>query len=72
MADPAPMRTCIGCTQTDDHPRHIVWMPGDVETTWHMDCHVLATGCDVCERQLADAGGATGDALRAHLNTKDG
>ncbi|GAA3878061.1 hypothetical protein GCM10022243_48440 [Saccharothrix violaceirubra] len=72
MADTRLLRTCIGCAQTDDHPRHVVWQPGDVEVTWHMDCHVIATGCPVCEGQLAGADGLTGDALRAHLTTKDG
>lgn len=40
---------------------------------WHMDCHVLATGCETCAGQLAacdtDAGndGVKNDELRERL-----
>lgn len=68
MAD-APVRTCIGCTQTDDHPKHVVVLPGDIDVTWHLDCHVIATGCEDCTGELQGADGATGDELRAHLTT---
>lgn len=44
-----PQRLCIGCGQTDDHPRHVI----KGRQPWHMDCHVLATGCASCKRQLA-------------------
>jgi Fe-S oxidoreductase len=71
-ADVNPMRTCIGCEQTDDHPRDVVALPDGSEVTWHMDCHVIATGCETCKAQLADAGKAKGDKLRQHLITKDG
>lgn len=64
-------RTCIGCTQTDDHPRHVVLSGDGSEVTWHMDCHAIATGCDACVTQTAGASGVTGDALRQHLTTKD-
>lgn len=60
-------RTCIGCTQTDDHPRHVVVLPDGSEVPWHMDCHRLITGCDVCAAQTKGAKGLTGDALRGHL-----
>lgn len=60
-------RTCIGCGQTDDHPRHVVSMSNDIEVNWHMDCHIIAQGCEVCQRQLVGAEGLTGDALREHL-----
>jgi len=62
-----PTRTCIGCTKTDDHPRHVVYVGDESEVTWHMDCHVIATGCEVCEQQIAAAKGAKGDQLRDHL-----
>lgn len=62
-----PLRTCIGCTKTDDHPRHVVTQSDGTDITWHMDCHVLATGCTVCARQLEGSDGAAGDALREHL-----
>lgn len=67
-----PVRTCIGCAQSDDHPRHVVAVADGSSVTWHMDCHALATGCEVCANQIRDAEGATGDDLREHLTTKDG
>jgi len=61
-------RTCIACTQTDDHPRDVVdhgaWL-----VTWHLDCHVIATGCPACKNRLADAESAKGDELRTHLES---
>lgn len=65
-----PIRVCLGCGQSDDHPRHIV-VVGDTEVPWHMDCHAL-TGCETCVEQIAGADGAKGDELRLHLTTKDG
>ncbi len=67
-----PVRTCIGCTQTDDHPRHVeATVGGDVN--WHLDCHTVATGCPSCTAQLPGVGGVQGipkgDALREHLLT---
>lgn len=60
-------RLCVGCGQHDDHPRHmIVTAPGQV-ALWHMDCHVLATDCEVCAKQIADAADVKGDELREHL-----
>lgn len=63
-------RTCIGCTQTDDHPRHVISMPNEVEVNWHMDCHAIATGCEVCQASVAGANGVIGDALREHLTAQ--
>jgi hypothetical protein len=61
--------TCIGCSATDDHPKHQIVV--DAEHTsvfWHMDCHRIATSCEVCTAQTAGApAGAIGDALREHL-----
>ena len=62
-----PLRTCIGCEQVDDHPRHVIVLPDGSEVGWHMDCHSLATGCEVCTEQTRGAVGAKGDELRAHL-----
>lgn len=62
-----PLRPCIGCAQTDDHPRHVIALPDGSEVTWHMDCHRVATGCEVCSTQTAGAEGSKGDELRAHL-----
>ena len=65
-----PVRPCIGCGQTDDHPRHVL-VVGDADVPWHMDCHVITTGCALCQHQLAGVGGVDGnpkgDALRDHL-----
>ncbi len=62
-----PVRTCIGCTGRDDHPRHVVATPDGADVNWHMDCHVIATGCESCQQQTSGAEGVTGDALREHL-----
>jgi len=60
------VRTCISCTQTDDHPKDIV-DHGTFMVVWHLDCHVIATGCPSCKILLAAADGAKGDELRVHL-----
>jgi hypothetical protein len=65
------MRTCLGCGQTDDHPRHVVYLPDGNEVNWHMDCHRIATGCEVCTSQTAGAEGVIGDELRAHLTKEN-
>jgi hypothetical protein len=57
------IRLCIGCGQRDDHPRHVIHK----QQPWHMDCHVLSTGCATCKRQITGAEGKTGDELREHL-----
>lgn len=62
-----PLRTCIGCTQTDDHPRHVIDVGGGDVVTFHMDCHVIATGCEICAAQTSGAKSAKGDKLREHL-----
>lgn len=64
-----PVRNCVGCGQTDDHPRHVVDVGGGQELAWHMDCHSRVTPpCGVCTHQLLDvAVGTTGQALRDHL-----
>lgn len=69
MADKKVVRLCIGCGQSDDHPRHVI-VGGQ---PWHMDCHVLATDCEVCAEQLVKCGtsaasdGIIGDELRERL-----
>lgn len=64
-----PTRTCPGCMQTDDHPRHVVVAPDGTSIAWHMDCHQIADPpCAICMSQTADAPeGAKGDTLRQHL-----
>jgi hypothetical protein len=49
---PNPVRTCIGCTLTDDQPRHVIDM-GGIDVNWHFQCHSIATGCDICAAELA-------------------
>ena len=71
-----PTRTCIGCTQTDTHPRHDVIVqlaPELVEVSWHLDCHAIA-GCESCAASTAGANGATGDDMRAVIaaNSQEG
>lgn len=62
-------RLCIGCGQTDNHPRHVIVG----QQPWHMDCHVLAADCEVCASQLAACDtstandGVIGDELRTRL-----
>lgn len=60
-------RSCIGCGQVDDHPRHIV-PAGDTDVFWHHDCHAT-TGCEVCEAVAAE--GLKGDELREHIVAND-
>lgn len=69
MADVLPVRPCIGCGGSDDHPRHEVVIGDGNHTSvfWHMDCHVLATACSLCAQQIEGAGGVKGHELRAHL-----
>lgn len=66
-----PVRTCIGCAKSDDHPRHVLATPDGAAVTWHMDCHAIATDCEVCKAQIATVGGVDknpkGDELRAAL-----
>lgn len=66
-----PVRTCIGCAQTDDHPRHEHATPDGASVSYHMDCCAIARNCPVCKAQLAGVGGIAGnpkgDQLREHL-----
>jgi len=67
---PNLLRTCIGCASEDDHPRHVLATADGATVSWHFDCHQIATGCESCSGQLADAPeGAKGDQLRAYLVT---
>lgn len=63
-----PQRTCIGCAQTDDHPRCIEDRGDGSDITFHMDCHKIAYGALPCHAVL-DSGGAGlhGDELRSHI-----
>jgi hypothetical protein len=54
-------RVCAGCQQIDDHPRHVFAVAGGQvpPMPWHMDCHVIATGCEDCAEQLKKANTTT-------------
>jgi hypothetical protein len=64
------MRTCIGCLQTDDHPRHVIDTGTGEDVTWHFDCHAAA-GCESCAQQSAGADG-TGEAMLAAILANSG
>lgn len=73
-AEPAverPLRTCVVCRQTDDHPRHdeiVQLAPELIVASFHLDCHALLDPpCESCTAQVAGSDGATGDAMRAHI-----
>lgn len=63
-----PIRLCIGCGQHDDHPRHVI----NGQQPWHMDCHALATGCEVCTQQLerCDTSTASDGVIGAELQSR--
>lgn len=63
-----PVKTCLGCGQNDDHPKHVVTLPDHSETTWHNDCHSRANpSCEICTHVVAHSDGRQGDELRAHI-----
>lgn len=62
-----PVRVCPICTQTDDHPRHVVSLPDGTDLAIHMDCCAVGRNCAVCKAQIAEAGKAKGESLRKHL-----
>lgn len=45
---------CPRCQQIDDHPRHAFGVAAGqpLPVPWHMDCHVIATECELCAEQL--------------------
>jgi putative methionine-R-sulfoxide reductase with GAF domain len=66
-----PVRSCLGCGQRDDHPRHTVVIPPDMaEVPWHMDCHAAITNCELCVPVVKGAKGKTGDTLRTYIIEK--
>lgn len=69
----APVRNCVGCGGTDDHPRHVHALPDGTAFYLHMDCCAISKDCEVCKAQLEGVGGVEGnpkgDALRKHLVT---
>jgi hypothetical protein len=62
-----PVRTCLACGQTDDHPRHVVGLPDGNDVNYHFDCCAIVKGCETCTPTVDSAGGKKGDDLRAHI-----
>lgn len=65
----AYISTCIGCTQTDNHPKILVVGQGEADVRWHHDCYVIAKapGWEDYAALIEGANGATGHALREHI-----
>lgn len=62
------MQSCLGCGQSDDHPKHQVVIPPNFDSVfWHMDCHLKITGCDICAPTVLSANGKTGEDFRTHI-----
>lgn len=62
-------RTCIGCGQTDNHPKHRIALGDGNEAAWHMDCHARSgDGCESCAAQKEGAEHLVGEEFRAHIH----
>lgn len=62
-----PIRTCLACGQTDDHPRHVIALPDGNDVNYHFDCHKIVTNCEHCTPVVDSSDGKKGDDLRAHI-----
>ena len=63
-------RTCVGCGQHDDHPKHVIGTGDGNAIAWHMDCHALSeSGCDTCEAQKDGAEDLRGAEFREHITS---
>lgn len=66
--------TCLGCGQTDDHPKcNTILNDGQHSAMhFHMDCHAAVTPpCPVCSAVMAAGGaGKTGATLLAHITAE--
>lgn len=52
-----PMRTCVGCMQTDDHPKDQFVRDDGTSVFWHHDCHAIADPpCESCAWLVAHKG----------------
>jgi hypothetical protein len=54
---------CVGCNQTDDHPKHHHGLPNGVLESRHFDC----CNCDACKVVLKSAKDKRGQELRDHV-----
>lgn len=63
-----PVKTCLGCGQSDDHPKHVVTLPDHSEVAWHNDCHSRAhPPCEICAHVVTHSDGRQGQELRDHI-----
>lgn len=71
MTQPNPVTKCVGCGQSDDHPKHVVVVDDGQHTDvrWHVDCHSAANPpCEICVSIMdAGAAGKTGETLREYI-----
>lgn len=56
----------VGCGQSDDHPKHLMEVPGGEDVRYHLDCHAAA-GCQSCQGQVSGSDGATGQQMLDHI-----
>lgn len=64
---PNPVFSCLGCGQSDDHPKHVIDLDGTNLARWHYACHASVAGCEICVPIAEAAMGKTGEDLRTHL-----
>lgn len=62
-----PVRTCLACGQTDDHPRHVIALPDGNDVNYHMDCCQIVKGCEHCAAAREGGEDKKGDELRTHI-----
>lgn len=61
-------RTCVGCSQHDDHPKHVIGTADGNSIAYHFDCHAASeTGCPSCSAQKAGAENLRGAEFREHI-----
>lgn len=61
-------RACLGCGQTDDHPKHVVGTLDGNAVAYHFDCHAATeSGCPSCAAQKDGAEHLRGDDFREHI-----
>uniref|UniRef100_UPI003F4935B8 hypothetical protein n=1 Tax=Pseudonocardia sp. CA-138482 TaxID=3240023 RepID=UPI003F4935B8 len=62
--------TCVLCGQTDDHPKDVVAMPGDLTARYHHDCHAAAEPpCESCRWLVAHKGDLKGTDWREQIGS---
>ena len=71
IGDGRAVRGCIGCGQSDDHPRHVLDHGADLPILWHLDCHANS-GCESCAAQTNGlTQGQTGSKMLAHIQKEN-